>query len=225
MPHFTCPQLPLDGLLRRAAARAPHAPALTTGRGTVTFGQLDAHADRIARFLAARTAGRGPVVVGVAAGLDALFPAALYGTSRSGNTVALINPLADESTLHHLCTAAGIEIALVPAAVAEPLARIRGRLPLLHTVLVTDADAGGAVPEGALALHTVLDTVPGEPYTPPAARTCPRWSACSSPPGPPGAPGECGSPTATLSPTPPRPPWPRGSGPPRSPSTTCRCST
>ncbi|MCX4993179.1 MULTISPECIES: class I adenylate-forming enzyme family protein [unclassified Streptomyces] len=164
MPHFTCPQLPWDGLLRRAAARAPHAPALTTGRGTVTFGQLDAHADRIARFLAARAAGRGPVVVGVAASLDALFPAAVYGTSRSGNTVALINPLADESTLHHLCTAAGVEIALVPAAVAEPLARIRGRLPLLHTVLVTDADAGGAVPEGALALHTVLDTVSGGPY-------------------------------------------------------------
>ncbi|MET9412411.1 class I adenylate-forming enzyme family protein [Streptomyces sp. NPDC002935] len=168
MPHFTCPQLPLDGLLRRAAARAPRAPALTTGRGTVTFGQLDAHADRIARFLATRAAGRRGVVVGVAASLDACFPAAVYGTSRSGSTVALINPLADESTLHHLCAAAGIEIALVPAAVAGRLAGIRARLPLLHTVLVTDADpdtdAGGLLPEGTLALHTALDAVSADLY-------------------------------------------------------------
>ncbi|MFD3478771.1 class I adenylate-forming enzyme family protein [Streptomyces sp. NPDC058695] len=162
MPHFTYPELPLDGLLRRAAARDPHAPALTTGRGTVTYGQLDAHADRIARFLA-RAVGRRGAVVGVANTLDPVFPAAYYGTSRSGNTVALINPLVNEHALHHVCAAAGIEIALVPAATGEQLMKMRDRLPLLHTIVVTDAD-DAVVPGDTVPLHVALDETPDGPY-------------------------------------------------------------
>lgn len=176
MPHFTYPQLPLDGLLRRAAARDVHAPALTTGRGTVTFGQLDAHADRIARFLT-RAVGRRGAVVGVANTLDAVFPAAYYGTSRSGNTVALINPLVNDRALHHLCTAAGIEIALVPTATAERLMTMRDRLPRLHTVVVTDAD-DGVVPGDAVALHTALDGLSDAPYGPGGPAADPSSVVC-----------------------------------------------
>jgi long-chain acyl-CoA synthetase len=162
VPRFTYPELPLDGLLRRAAARAPRAAALTTERDTVTYGQLDARADRIASFLA-RAAGRRGAVIGVANTLDTVFPAAYYGASRAGGTVALINPLLNDNALHHVCATARVEIALVPRATAEQLTKLRDRLPALRTVVVTDAD-DGTVPADAVPLHAALDGVPDLPY-------------------------------------------------------------
>ncbi|MEU6106735.1 hypothetical protein ABZ841_39595, partial [Streptomyces flaveolus] len=43
---------PLDGLLRRAAARAGDRPALTTAAGTRTYAGLDRTADRVAHAVA-----------------------------------------------------------------------------------------------------------------------------------------------------------------------------
>ncbi|MFE1948857.1 class I adenylate-forming enzyme family protein [Streptomyces sp. NPDC059524] len=176
MPRFTYPELPLDGLLRRAAARAPHSAALTTGQHTVTYGELDACADRIARGLA-RLAGGPGAVVGVAHTLDTVFPAAYYGASRSGATVALINPLVNEHALHHVCAAAGIEVAVVPRSTAEQLTKLRERLPLLHTVLVTDAD-DGVVPGDTVPLHVALDGVPDDPFESAGPAPDPAAVAC-----------------------------------------------
>ncbi|MFC7758223.1 hypothetical protein ACFQY4_09590 [Catellatospora bangladeshensis] len=57
----------LDGLLRRAAAVAPHRSAIQTGSRALTFGELDAAADAFAAKLsallpraAARAACRAP---------------------------------------------------------------------------------------------------------------------------------------------------------------------
>ncbi|MCP9994240.1 AMP-binding protein [Streptomyces albogriseolus] len=81
VPGFTYPELPLDGLLRAAAARDPDGRAVTTAAGAVTFAELDAGADRIAHALR-RTVRRGATVA-VAGALDAVFPAAYYGTARA----------------------------------------------------------------------------------------------------------------------------------------------
>ncbi len=162
MPGFTYPELPLDGLLRAAAARDPDGHAVTTaGTATVSFAGLDADADRIAHHLR-RTVGRGATVA-VAGALDAVFPAAYYGTARAGCTVALVNPLLSEAALHHVFTAARIEAALVPTALAERLTKLSDRLPALRTVLVTDAD-DGVVPADAVPLGAALRSVPEEPF-------------------------------------------------------------
>ncbi|MEU0677536.1 class I adenylate-forming enzyme family protein [Streptomyces sp. NPDC006172] len=176
MPRFTFPELPLDGLLRRAAARVPCTTALTSGATTVTYGQLDARADRIARCLA-RLTGRRNAVVGVANTLDTVFPAAYYGASRSGATVALINPLLNEHALHHVCATAGVEVAVVPPSTAEQLTKLRDRLPLLRTVVVTDAD-DGVVPGDAVPLHVALAGVSDDPYEPEGPGTDPGSVAC-----------------------------------------------
>ncbi|MGD6755242.1 class I adenylate-forming enzyme family protein [Streptomyces sp. BH105] len=150
MPHLDSPDLPLDGLVRRAAARTPHAPALTTPRTVVTFGELDALTDRVARFL---LGAAGPV--GVAGSLDTVFPAAYYGAARAGRTVVLLNPLVGDDTLRRACAAAAVETVLAPRATAERLVRLRGRLPRLRTVVVTDAGTGG-LPRTTVALDDAL---------------------------------------------------------------------
>lgn len=150
MPHLSHPDLPLDGLVRRAAARTPHAPALTTPHTVVTFEELDALTDRVARFLRPTA---GPV--GVANSLDTVFPAAYYGAARAGRTVVLLNPLVSDDALRHACDAAAVETALVPAATAERLVRLRGRLPRLRTIVVTDAEAGH-LPRTTVALEEAL---------------------------------------------------------------------
>ncbi|MFE7840157.1 class I adenylate-forming enzyme family protein [Streptomyces sp. NPDC057474] len=161
MARFTYPELPLDGLLRRAALRNPQGAALTTGSDTVTYAELDARADRVARYLAG-AAGRPGARVGVANVLDAVFPAAYYGTSRSGHTSVLVNPLIGEGALLHVFRSARIEIAFVPTPTAELLTKMRDRLPALRTLVVTDAD-DAVVPADATPLHVALDGVPQGP--------------------------------------------------------------
>ncbi|MEU3838516.1 class I adenylate-forming enzyme family protein [Streptomyces sp. NPDC028635] len=161
MPRFTYPDLPLDAMARRAAARDPEGLALTTGRDTLTFAALDTAADRTARWLS-RAVDRD-ATVGVANTLDAVFPSLYYGTSRAGRTIALVNPLLSEAALHHVFTAARISVAFVPTALAEVLTKLRDRLPHLRTIVVTDAP-DGVVPADAVPLHLALDAVSDEPF-------------------------------------------------------------
>ncbi|MFH8930899.1 class I adenylate-forming enzyme family protein [Streptomyces pristinaespiralis] len=164
MPRFTHPELPLDGLLRQAAVRDPDGTALTCGQHTLTYAELDARADRVAHYLL-RATGRPGTTVGVANTLDAAFAATYYGTSRSGSTIALVNPLIGEAALRHVFTAAAIEIAFVPCATAELLTKMREQLPRLHTIVVTDAD-DGVVPADATPLHVALHGADDGPAAP-----------------------------------------------------------
>ena len=161
------PEIPLDGLLRRAAHRDPHGTAVTTENGSVTFAELDHEADRIAHWLT-HVLGTRDTVVGVANVLDPVFPAAYYGTGRAGHTIALINPLLGEAALHHVCATAGIEIAFVPTATAELLIKLGDRLPRLRTVVVTDA-ADGVVPGASVPLSAALAAVSHAPFGAPSA--------------------------------------------------------
>ncbi|HET6354356.1 class I adenylate-forming enzyme family protein [Streptomyces sp.] len=161
MPSFTYPELPLDGLLRRAAIRHPGRAALVTESGTVDHAELDDRADRIARYLE-HTVGRREAAVGVANVLDPAFPAAFYGAVRGGSVAVLVNPLIREAVLHHVFAAAGIEVAFVPRATAELLVKLRESLPKLRTIVVTDAE-DGVVPADAVPLQAALDAVPEGP--------------------------------------------------------------
>ncbi|MGW1848233.1 class I adenylate-forming enzyme family protein [Streptomyces sp. NPDC001966] len=159
MPTFVYPRIRLDGLLRQAAVRDPAGCGLRTAAGPVTFAELDDRADRIAAYLE-DTLGRRGARVGVANTLDAVFPAAYYGTARSGNTVVLVNPLLRAEGLEHVLASAAVEVAFVPTATAELLVKLADRLPVLRTVVVTDASEG-IVPSDAVPLRAALDFVPG----------------------------------------------------------------
>ncbi|MFD9604909.1 acyl--CoA ligase (plasmid) [Streptomyces sp. NBC_01224] len=167
MPNFAHPDLPVDGLLRRAARRDPDGVAIRTAARSVGFAELDAWADRIAAFLSQTLPGASGARVGVASALDPVFAAAYYGTARSGATIVLVNPLISEDGLRHVVVTAQVEIALVPAATAELLAKMRADLPALRAIVVTDA-ADRVVPSGTVPLHEALDGVPARHTGPPA---------------------------------------------------------
>ncbi|MGW3154337.1 class I adenylate-forming enzyme family protein [Streptomyces sp. NPDC001089] len=137
MPILRYLESPLDDLLRRAADRDADAPAVVTAGAAVTFAALDREADRIAGYVR-RTVRRADAVVAAATTLDAVFPAVYYGTVRSGQLLALLDPQMGPAALHEVCTAAGVEIAFVPGPLAALLAALADRLPRLHTVVVTD---------------------------------------------------------------------------------------
>jgi long-chain acyl-CoA synthetase len=163
VPDFTYPDLPVDALLRTAAERDPYGSAVRTADTAVSFRELAARADRIAAYLQQETAGRPGVRVAVASVLDPVFAAGYYGALGSGATVVLVNPLIGEDGLRHVFAASGAEIALVPSATAGRLAKMRGELPALRTVVVTDA-CDAVVPPGCTPLHTALDTAPATPH-------------------------------------------------------------
>lgn len=158
MSRLTYPELPLDGLLRRAAARDPDGCALRVAdseSGTTTFAELDALADRFAACTAWLAGGSRGARIGVANTLGREFAGAYYGAVRSGNTAVLVNPLLKEAGLAHVFATAAVEIAFVPAATAELLTGLRERLPALRAVVVTDADRG-VVPGDGVPLAVAL---------------------------------------------------------------------
>ncbi|WP_435272924.1 AMP-binding protein [Streptomyces parvulus] len=159
MPNLAYSDMTVDGLLRSAAVRDPEGYAVRTRHGARTFRELDALADRIAAFVRRATGRRPAARVAVASVLDPVFAAAYHGVARGGATVVLVNPLIGDEGLRHVLSAAGAELALVPSAIAGRLARLRGALPALGTVVVTDTDTdtGGAVPANCLPLEEALD--------------------------------------------------------------------
>lgn len=159
MPNFAFPDLPLDGLLRSAAVRDPDGIAVRTTDTALAFGELDTLTDRVAAWLQRENGGRTGVRTGVAHVLDPVFVAAYYGTVRSGATAVLVNPLMGETGLRHVFATAGVEVAFVPAATAELLTKLRGVLPRLRTIVVTDAP-DGVTPGDTVSLHMELESAP-----------------------------------------------------------------
>ena len=86
------PEVPLDGLLRQAAARWPSAAALSFYGRTTTFAALDRQVDRMAH--AFRDAGVGPGdVVSLHLPTCPAYVVAFYGLLRAGAVGMPMNPL------------------------------------------------------------------------------------------------------------------------------------
>ncbi|MFJ9607447.1 amino acid adenylation domain-containing protein [Kitasatospora sp. NPDC101176] len=84
-------EVPVHALFEAQAARAPRATALVSGERTVTYGELNASANRLARHLAGRGIGRGDTVAVLAErGPDLVT--ALLAALKTGAAYTLLDP-------------------------------------------------------------------------------------------------------------------------------------
>ncbi|MER7674450.1 amino acid adenylation domain-containing protein [Kitasatospora sp. NPDC096128] len=118
----------LHGLVERQARRAPEAVAVRCGGSELTYGELDARAERLAAHLAERGLGPGGRAA-VALGRGTEVYVALLAVLKTGAAFVPLEPTAPEALLRHV---------LGDAAPGLVLTERRHRVRL--------ADAGGADP-------------------------------------------------------------------------------
>ncbi|MFH8241794.1 amino acid adenylation domain-containing protein [Streptomyces sp. NPDC018321] len=124
----------LPDLFAEQAAARPHAPAVRTPSGTVTYGELDRTTSRIARLLSGRGAGPGGVVA-VAVERTAELPAAVLGVLRTGAAYLPVDPEQPAERLAMMLRDAAVRAVVTTSSVA-------GRLPAVDApVVVLDDEA------------------------------------------------------------------------------------
>jgi long-chain acyl-CoA synthetase len=90
MPPFR--RLLVERLLRNAALRSPHSPAVLFEGQTITYAELDAMADRVANALIGMGVGGGDVVAVNATNTPETL-AATFGIGRAGAAFLPLNPM------------------------------------------------------------------------------------------------------------------------------------
>ena len=128
--------------------------ALAWDDGTLTYGELDAHAGGVAQMLAARGCRPGDRLA-VAIANRWQFVAAVLGGLKAGLTVAPLDPLLKPEERAEIIAdlKPALELDHVPAQRAEWTVRDPGIVPAL--VLYTSGSTGR--PKGALLSHAAVD--------------------------------------------------------------------
>jgi amino acid adenylation domain-containing protein len=103
---------------REHARGTPSAVAISGAR-TVTFGELDALTNRLARRLRKLGAGVGMHIAVAASGL-AESAAAVLAASKAGVAIVVLEPSLSSAELGRLCEAAKVSILVVDGAIAAP---------------------------------------------------------------------------------------------------------
>jgi amino acid adenylation domain-containing protein len=160
----------LVGVLATAVARTPHAVAVDDGRTTLTYAELDAEADRVARLLVACGVAPGDLVALCTARAAAMV-ATVVGIGRAGAAYVPLDPAYPSDRLRLILDDCGAEVVLCdpglqprlpatgarlvdPAAPAPGTGPPPGRAPSpddLAYVLYTSGSTGR--PKGVLLEH------------------------------------------------------------------------
>ncbi len=111
------PQLPVHHLFARQAARTPHAEALVYEDRSMTFAELEAASNRVARHL--RSRGVGPEVrVGIFLERSPEMVVSILGVLKAGGAYVPFDPAYPSERLAYTMEDAGIAFLLAHAAIA-----------------------------------------------------------------------------------------------------------
>ena len=133
----------LHGLFERQVARTPDALAVLDGRETLTYRELDARAERIARRLAALGAGPGSLV-GVCLDRSAAMPAALLGILKAGAAYVPLDAGWPASRSGWILSRLGIRHLVSEGARLAALAEALGETAVADVVRLDGSGAGAA---------------------------------------------------------------------------------
>jgi acetyl-CoA synthetase len=158
-------------------ARADHVAIRWLGkhgeREDLTYAELARRTNRFAGVLEALGLARGDAVFALSGRVPELYVAAL-GTLKAGCVFSpLFSAFGPEPVRQRLEIGAGRVLVTTRAAYERKIAPMRGVLPMLQHVLLTDVPAGGPAPDGTLVLadlmadaSDVYRIAPTDPETP-----------------------------------------------------------
>ena len=149
----------LHHLLRDSAARSPERPAVADGGHVLTYAELDALSDRVARALLAQGVAPGDRV-GILARKSAVSVVALFGVLKAGACYVPLDPKSPAARLATIITDSGITVVLAGPATAGQAAAMADAVPELRAVVIPDpsGEAVLAEPAGALPADPTIET-------------------------------------------------------------------
>lgn len=137
----------IGGLLRSRSAVNPKKPLLVTSRASMSYGEVDAAADRVASAFRAIGAKKGDAVCLMVANRPE-FVLAWFGSARAGLVQVPVNTAYKGDLLDYVVQHCAATIMVVDGALLAPLASAGAALKSLrHVVLTGDeipADAGSS---------------------------------------------------------------------------------
>ncbi|HVY38154.1 MAG TPA: amino acid adenylation domain-containing protein, partial [Polyangia bacterium] len=154
-------QLPFHGLFEARAAGAPDATALVHGDRTVSYGQLNAGANRLARHLQRLGVGR-EVRVGLCLERRPESIVALLATCKAGGAFVPLDPTYPAERLRFMVADASPRVVLVDGAGRAALEGLAGEALIVD--LTADAAAWEREPAGDLASAPASDARDGLAY-------------------------------------------------------------
>jgi amino acid adenylation domain-containing protein len=135
----------LHELVEAQAARTPDAPAVAAEDGELTYRELDARAERLARRL--RRAGVGPeVAVGLFAERSAAMVVGLLGILKAGGAYVPLDPGYPAERLAGMLADTGAPVLLAPEELAGKLPPHRARVLFLGRMEKAEDEAADAGP-------------------------------------------------------------------------------
>src|SRR3984957_17015296 len=154
----------LHQLLRDSAARSPGRPAVTDDGHVLTYAELDALSNRVARALLAQGVAPGDRV-GIFARKSAASVVAAFGVLKGGGGYVPLDPKSPAARLAAIMTDAGITVVLAGQATARQAAALADSVPALRAVIVTSPSGS----DEATAGPATWTTSPGPAVVPWAA--------------------------------------------------------
>lgn len=138
-PTIAIPRVPLHDLLRSAARRFPHRPAVYFGNVRLTYQELDREASRFAHALRSTGLNHGDRVAILLPNLPQ-FIIALYGTLKAGGVAVLLPPpdSSDEWKRQLVESEAHAMVALTTHADLARILQAHGNIP--HLILTSPGE-------------------------------------------------------------------------------------
>ncbi len=135
----------LHRLFEAQAKRSPAAPALTVGGSTLSYGELDRRADRLARHLRGLGIGRGKLV-GLFIDRSAEMIVGLLGVLKAGGAYVPIDLVHPPDRLAFLLADSGVPVVLTRSSLLADLPPTGARVVCLDRI--EDGDAPDEAPPG-----------------------------------------------------------------------------
>ena len=146
-------------ILRLSARRDPGKTAVICGEARLSYGALDADANRFANALAGLGIGKGDAVAVMSRNLPEVVTAH-FGNARNGSLLVALVPAYGPNELFNILSHTGAELIVVEEACQDKAFEMRDRLDSLRHVVVIGTPAD----KDAVAFK---DFITGQPETPP----------------------------------------------------------